>query len=546
MSSRSPKAPPRRRNNKPQDPSASDAPKAKRTRKKVSLTPETQESDSRAASALVKMFMAGTNVPSSSDDDDEAIPKVGTIFIRRTTLPDTITTFLSTTAIASLEPPQAEEVGLKQLVAEREKELLEFQARTKLASASLTLRERILLSGASNEIKTVLFRKLREAYGQSGESPVPFSKDSAATTSETIKTLGWINTVLSFPFGICKPIVLKGTLPSVSSARNKEIDLLSHLRYVKDRLDRQIYKHDRAKTAILGFLGRMLYSQQARSNLVMLLVGPPAVGKTRLARVGVSEALGLPFQVISLAGVKDSAVVVGHSPTYIGARPGRIVNALIQAKSLRCCVFLDEIDKIGGSTSGVDMSVTNDVTSALLQATDEASSHEWEADCFFAGLKLDLSNVVWFAAANDQSLISPILRDRMTIVEVDPLTTEDRIEILSRITFPETLQELGMIDQVLPVSSRTARHIMARAEEFQMTGMRDLRRLIWQILERLMLVRMAFIAGEIEQLGELFTCAQHPLPAMSFPLMFTTDWIDYLVRDLDGTKGKQCMSSMYS
>lgn len=468
----------------------------------------------------------------------QQIPKsAGTsIFIRQTRLPETLASLFGAALDEAAVPPTAGGGGgsrdaIRKLVSERERELLNYQAASKHDAVSLTLRERILLSNAPPDVKTLLFRKLREAYGQTGDSPTSFPTIHSSGNSETSKLLGWIEVVLSLPFGIYKPIIVKGVIPG---GKPREVDILSHLRSVKESLDKHVYKHDRAKASILGYVARVLYSQ-SKSNVVLLLNGPPAVGKTRLARF-VATALGLPFQSLSLAQIRDASIVVGHSPTYVGARPGRIALSLIQSKSLRSVLFLDELDKILTASNNADSSGTSsDVTSVLLQAMDPECASEWDADCFLSPIKLDLSQVVWIAACNKKDLLSPILLDRAWVIDIEPLSFQDRVEIVKRIVLPEALQELGMTDRVAPLSHEAATYILTAAEKVKEGGMRDLKRRIGRMLERLMLIQIAANAGE-GSLGEIFPFAKRPMPALTCPLQFTPEWVDYLSWEPDDHK----------
>lgn len=457
------------------------------------------------------------------------------IFIRRSTIP----IFASKTAPASsstgLPKPQQEEEQpqplneLQQLIHDRELDLIQYQTST-AAVGALSLHNRILLSGCSNDVKTILFRKLREAVGLTGCTPEGLGSVNGANTTDGARLIGYIEAVLSFPFGVKKPIVLKGATPGLG----REVDIMSHLRQVKENLDRVVYKHDQAKLMILSYVARILYNPDGRAHVALLLNGPPGVGKTRLLRAGVAQSLDLPFQTVSLSGVRDTSVILGHSPTYVGARMGRIAAAICAAQSLRAVIMLDELDKVGQVQAGDGSTgATTDLTSVLLQATDPESNSEWDADSYFYPIKLDVSSVVWVAASNDKMLINPIMRDRMFIIDCQPLTQQDRAEVLQRVVFPEAVAEAGLGGKVDRLTEAAAKHLLVRAEAAGTSGMRDLKRTIGTLVDRIVLVDIALRAGEVASLSDLFPFAKRPMPYWTSPLQVTEEWIDFLLWEPD-------------
>ena len=174
----------------------------------------------------------------------------------------------------------------------------------------------------------------------------------------------------------------------------------------------------------------------------MGLQGPPGTGKTQLAKNGLSKCLKdksgkmRPFAFLPIGGSVNGSTLVGHSFTYVGSTWGRIIDILIVSKCMNPIIFIDELDKVSNTEHG------REIISILTHLTDSTQNDEFE-DKFFAGIKIDLSKALFVFSFNDPDLIDPILKDRITIIETNPLTILEKITIIKDYMFPEICYEVG-------------------------------------------------------------------------------------------------------
>ncbi|MBR4201919.1 MAG: endopeptidase La [Oscillospiraceae bacterium] len=264
------------------------------------------------------------------------------------------------------------------------------------------LLDRIEKLRAGDEIK----EKLRKEAMQLTKMP--------SGSQEAYVIVNYLETVLSLPWDVY----------------TKE---KSDIRKAEELLNKEHYGLKRVKERVLEAMSVHMM-QPKLTGQIICLVGPPGVGKTSIAQ-SVAKALGRNYARVSLGGVRDEAEIRGHRKTYVGAMPGRVIEAMRQAKSMNPLILLDEIDKLSGDYKG-------DPASALLEVLDSAQNHSFRDH--FVEVPFDLSQVMFLTTANNADLIPAPLYDRMDVIELNSYTREEKFHIAKEHLIKKQLKANGL------------------------------------------------------------------------------------------------------
>ena len=266
---------------------------------------------------------------------------------------------------------------------------------------------------------------------------------------------------------------------NINNINNKFVEIDNSIKNVENILESCVHGHDNAKRQIKRIIGQWITGES--NGYCFGFEGPPGVGKTSLAKVGLANCLkdanneARPFGFIAIGGSNNASVLSGHSYTYVGSTWGRIVEILMEKKCMNPIIFIDELDKVSQTEHGKEII---SIFTHLVDSTQNDTFH----DKYFSGIDIDLSKVLFIFSYNDASLIDKILLDRIHRIKFEHLDIEDKLVIVHKHMLPELYKRVG-INDIINFDDEVLKYII---DEYTCEpGVRKLKEILFEIISEI-------------------------------------------------------------
>ena len=282
----------------------------------------------------------------------------------------------------------------------------------------------------------------------------------SSTSGEYHKINNWLCILNEIPFNRYYNIPVKNT-----DGNDKICVFLSNIR---ERMNKEIYGHKDAKEQIVRVLAQLISFPKANGYIIGIQ-GAAGIGKTKLIKEGICNALNYPNAFISLSGTDDASFLRGHSYTYEGATYGKICESLIKTGIMNPLLLFDELDKVSNTYKG------QEIINTLIHITDPVQNDRFN-DRYFEEIDLDISRSMIVFTFNDESLINPILKDRMIVINVKGYNNQEKLVLAKDYIIPEILLQYNLTKGDIRFSDEVLTHIIETIEAEE--GVRNLKRAI--------------------------------------------------------------------
>lgn len=386
-------------------------------------------------------------------------------------------------AITTAKPEQLQEVlETLDLLDRLEKVLALFKHEIEVTKLQFNIRERVEEKMSDQQRDFFLRQQLKEIQKELGIVKDDRTADADLFRERMEKLVLTEEANKKAKEELNKLNTLDPQSPEYGVSRNW-LDWMTQLpwgQYSKDKLEIQRARRildkghdglDDVKDRILEFIAVGALRGEIAGSIICL-VGPPGVGKTSIGR-SIAGALDRQFYRFSVGGMRDEAEIKGHRRTYIGAMPGKFIQALKDCQTANPVIMLDEIDKIGASYRG-------DPASALLEVLDPEQNHEFMDH--FMDLRFDLSKALFVCTANTLDTIPAPLLDRMEVIRLSGYITEEKLQIAKHHLWPSLLKEAGITKEQLQITPAAIRQVIeGYARE---AGVRNLKKLLAKLIRK--------------------------------------------------------------
>ena len=326
--------------------------------------------------------------------------------------------------------------------------------------------------------------------------------------SEYYKIKSWVDAFLKIPFNKYNnlPISFADGIEQCHDFMEKS----------KKILDSVTYGLEDAKMQIMQMIGLWLVNPNA-IGCAIAIKGPPGTGKTTLIKEGISKILNRPFALVALGGCGDSGFLDGFDYTYEGSKHGKIIDILIQCGCMNPVILFDELDKLSDSFKG------QEITGVLTHLTDSTQNAKF-SDKYFSEISINMSKALFIFSYNDESMVNPILKDRMYKIETKGYKTKDKLIIAKDYLLPKIREEIKFTSKCIVFSDEILEYIINDFTEKE-DGVRNLKRCLEIVYKKLNLYRLMKPNINLFENNEGLKLKNK----ISFPCILTKQIIDDLI-----------------
>ena len=330
---------------------------------------------------------------------------------------------------------------------------------------------------------------------------------------EYYKIKNWVDTFMQIPFGKHKSLPI-----TIDDGIDKCHEFMDN---AKGILDKAVYGLNDAKLQIMQMVGQWISNPEAIGTAIAIK-GPMGTGKTTLVKEGISQILGREFAFIALGGATDSSFLEGHSYTYEGSTWGKIVDILIQCKSMNPVIYFDELDKVSDTPKG------EEITGILTHLTDTTQNNKFH-DKYFSELDFDLSRCLFIFSYNDESKINPILKDRMYRIQTKGYDKNEKTTIANDYLLPKIRDQVKFSSTDIVIPDKTVQYIID-THTSEEAGVRNLKRCLEIVHTKLNLYRLMKPGTNLFEKDMSLE--------VNFPINVTPDIIDKLIKKTETDRWK--------